>query len=49
MERFLITGAGLKPMAVPDDEANAMFPLTLDLRRLPPTRGTHAEIPELML
>jgi uncharacterized protein (DUF2126 family) len=48
-ERFLITGARPKTMAVPDDEANLMFPLTLDLRRQPPQRGAQAEMPELVL
>ena len=48
-ERFLITSAEPKPMAVPDEEANLMFPLTLDLRRQAPQSGTQAEMPEQVL
>jgi uncharacterized protein (DUF2126 family) len=39
-ERFQVTGPALKPMAPPEDETNAIFPLTLDLRLSPPKRGT---------
>jgi uncharacterized protein (DUF2126 family) len=49
MERFEAASGEPKSMAVPDDEANPMFPLTLDLRRQPPQRGTQAEMPELVL
>jgi len=35
-------------MAVPEDETNPMFPLTLDLRRLPPRGEPRIETPELI-
>jgi uncharacterized protein (DUF2126 family) len=49
LERFQVASAGPKPMAVPEDETNPMFPLTLDLRRQPPRGETRIETPELVL
>ena len=43
-ERFKVTGPALEPMAPPEDEANPIFPLTLDLRLLPPNRKTQIEM-----
>ena len=48
-ERFQVGSAESTPMAVPEDETNPMFPLTLDLRRQPPRSGTHSEMAELVL
>jgi uncharacterized protein (DUF2126 family) len=45
-ERFQVARIAPTPMTAPDDETNPMFPLTLDLRRLPPRRGTQIETPE---
>jgi len=47
-ERFQVVSAEPAPMAVPEDETNPMFPLTLDLRRLSPRSGTHIDLPELV-
>jgi len=35
-------------VTTPEDETNPMFPLTLDLRRQSPQRGTQIETPELV-
>jgi uncharacterized protein (DUF2126 family) len=43
-ERFQVTGPALNPVAPPEDEANPMFPLTLDLRLSPPKRKTQIEM-----
>jgi uncharacterized protein (DUF2126 family) len=43
-ERFQVTGPALNPVAPPEDEANPIFPLTLDLRRSPPKRKTQIEM-----
>jgi uncharacterized protein (DUF2126 family) len=43
-ERFQVAGPALSPMAPPEDEANPIFPLTLDLRLSPPKRKTQIEI-----
>jgi uncharacterized protein (DUF2126 family) len=43
-ERFQVTGSTLEPMAPPEDEANPIFPLTLDLRLSPPNRKTQIEM-----
>ena len=48
-ERFQVASVEPTHMAVPEDETNPMFPLTLDLRRQPPQRGAQAEMPELVL
>jgi len=48
-ERFQVGSAESTPMAVPEDETNPMFPLTLDLRRQPPQSGTRGEMAELVL
>ena len=42
-ERFLITAPSLAPVVVQEDGSNAIFPMTLDLRRvLPPTPSSGA-------
>jgi uncharacterized protein (DUF2126 family) len=43
-ERFQVTSTALDPMAPPEDEANQIFPLTLDLRVSPPKRKTRVEM-----
>jgi uncharacterized protein (DUF2126 family)/transglutaminase-like putative cysteine protease len=48
LERFQVASTEPTPMAVPEDETNPMFPLTLDLRRQPPRGETRIEIPELV-
>jgi uncharacterized protein (DUF2126 family) len=47
-ERFQIGSAEPTPVTTPEDETNPMFPLTLDLRRQSPQRGTQTETPELV-
>ena len=47
-ERFQVASPAPTPMAAPEDETNPIFPLTLDLRIPPPTRGTQAEFPEVV-
>ncbi|MGA2650971.1 MAG: transglutaminase family protein [Terracidiphilus sp.] len=49
VERFQVTSLASASMTAPDEEINPMFPLTLDLRRQPPQRGTETEMPELVL
>jgi uncharacterized protein (DUF2126 family)/transglutaminase-like putative cysteine protease len=39
-ERFQVLGPALNPIATPEDEANPILPLTLDLRLTPPKRNT---------
>jgi uncharacterized protein (DUF2126 family) len=46
-ERFQVTVPALEPMAPPEDEANPIFPSTLDLRLAPPKRKTHIETREV--
>jgi uncharacterized protein (DUF2126 family) len=48
MERFQVSSIESRSMAVPEDETNPMFPLTLDLRRLPPRGEPRIETPELI-
>jgi uncharacterized protein (DUF2126 family) len=43
LERFQETSAAPASMAAPEDEANPIFPFTLDLRRVPPGRGSQVE------
>jgi uncharacterized protein (DUF2126 family)/transglutaminase-like putative cysteine protease len=43
LERFEETGAAPPFMALPEEEANPIYPFTLDLRRLPPGPGSQAE------
>jgi uncharacterized protein (DUF2126 family) len=43
-ERFQVTAPALNPAAPPEDEANPIFPLTLDLRLSPPKRKTQIEM-----
>ena len=43
-ERFRVTSPTLEPMVPPEDEANPIFPLTLDLRLSPPKRKTQIEM-----
>ena len=43
-ERFQVNGPALNPMAPPEDEANPIFPLTLDLRLSPPKRSAQIEM-----
>jgi len=47
-ERFQVASVEPTHMAVPEDETNPMFPLTLDLRRHSPQSGTHIDLPELV-
>jgi uncharacterized protein (DUF2126 family) len=42
-ERFQVTSPALGPMAPPEDEINSIFPMTLDLRLLPPKRRLQVE------
>ena len=43
-ERFQVMTPAGDPMAPPEDEANPIFPLTLDLRLSPPKRRTQIEM-----
>jgi uncharacterized protein (DUF2126 family) len=43
LERFQETSAAPPSMAAPEVEANPIFPFTLDLRRVPPGRGSQVE------
>jgi uncharacterized protein (DUF2126 family) len=43
LERFEETSAAPPFMALPEDETNPIYPFTLDLRRLPPGRGSEVE------
>ncbi len=43
-ERFQVSGPALNPMAPPEDETNAIFPLTLDLRLSPPKQKIQIEM-----
>lgn len=48
VERFVATSLAPAAMTAPASETNPLFPLTLDLRRLPPLGKARAEIPELV-
>jgi uncharacterized protein (DUF2126 family) len=45
LERFQVKGPGLIPMTPPEEETNPIFPLTLDLRLLPPNQKTRDKMP----
>jgi uncharacterized protein (DUF2126 family) len=47
-QRFQVSCPPPGPMAVPEEETNPIFPMTLDLRFPPPGRETHIEKPGLV-
>jgi len=47
-QRFQISGPPPGPVAVPEEETNPIFPLTLDLRFPPPGKRAHIEKPGLV-
>jgi len=49
LERFQIAPGSPVPMAVPDDESNPLFPMTLDLRLPPPSAKSQSELQEVDL
>jgi uncharacterized protein (DUF2126 family) len=48
LERFQKSGHALGLMAVPEEESNPVFPMTLDLRLPPPGEKTRIEKPGLV-
>jgi uncharacterized protein (DUF2126 family) len=46
-QRFQISGPLPGPIAIPEEETNPIFPMTLDLRFPPPGQETHIEKPGL--
>jgi uncharacterized protein (DUF2126 family) len=47
-QRFQISDPPPGPIAAPEEEANPIFPMTLDLRFPPPAKQTHIEKPGLI-
>jgi uncharacterized protein (DUF2126 family)/transglutaminase-like putative cysteine protease len=47
-QRFQISSAAPEPMAVPEEETNPVFPMTLDLRFPPPGKQTRIDKPGLV-
>jgi uncharacterized protein (DUF2126 family) len=47
-QRFQISGPAPEPMAVPEEETNPIFPMTLDLRFPPPGKQSRSEKPGLV-
>ena len=48
-QRFQVSGPPPDPIAVPEEETNLIFPLTLDLRFPPPAKQARIEKPGLVL
>jgi uncharacterized protein (DUF2126 family) len=48
MDRFQVGAPALSPMAAPEEEMNALFPMTLDLRLPPRGQKTQIETPGLV-
>ena len=42
-QRFQVSGPAPEPMAIPEEETNSMFPMTLDLRFPPPGKQTRIQ------
>jgi uncharacterized protein (DUF2126 family) len=47
-QRFQVSGPPPDPIAVPEEETNLIFPLTLDLRFPPPAKQARIEKPGLV-
>jgi len=47
-QRFQVSGPPSEPMAVPEEETNLIFPMTLDLRFPPPGKPARIEKPGLV-
>jgi hypothetical protein len=48
MDRFKVAPPSLSPMAVPEEEINPLFPMTLDLRLPPRGQKTQIDTPGLV-